>query len=73
LSMYAPQIKSMSMLPDAEDSYEQMPYQRITREEYRERLSKINEVDWQTFGGSDGQDSRFCDGDSCTVDFVTAD
>lgn len=69
LSMYAPQIKSMSMLPDAEDSYEQMPYQRITREEYRERLSKINEVDWQTFGGSDGQDSRFCDGATCEVSF----
>lgn len=71
LSMYAPQVKSMSMLPDDPNTYAQMPYERITKAEYEERSSRIAEVDWDSFGGSDGQDSRFCDGDSCALDFVT--
>lgn len=66
LSMFAPQIKSMSMLPDDDGVYEQMPYERITKQEYEERMAKIQEVDWSTFSG-DGQDSRFCDGDVCEV------
>src|SRR5690606_2684047 len=66
LSMFAPQIKSMSMLPDDDNVYEQMPYERITKQEYEERMAKIQEVDWSTFSG-DGQDSRFCDGDVCEV------
>ena len=68
LSMFAPQIKSMSMLPDDDNVYEQMPYERITKQEYEERMAKIQEVDWSTFSG-DGQDSRFCDGDVCEVKF----
>jgi ribonucleoside-diphosphate reductase alpha chain len=68
LAFYAPFVKTLSLLPHTEEgAYQQMPYEGITLKEYEERAAKIKEIDWSTFGNSDGQDSRFCANDNCEV------
>lgn len=78
LGMFAPVLKSMSMLPDLDayaralclpPAYIQAPYEKITREEYRNRKKQIEQVDWDAFTGSDGQDSLYCESDYCEVKF----
>jgi len=66
LALFAPTIKSVSMLPHSDKgSYKQMPYEGISKEEYEARLAAIPKIDWSSFGGSDGIESRFCTNDSC--------
>jgi hypothetical protein len=70
--MALPQVKSLSFLVNQEDDkqYEQAPYEAISLEEFDKRKAAISEaVDWSTYTGTDGIDSRFCDGDSCEVNF----
>jgi hypothetical protein len=67
LAFTVPLTKSISLLPDVEGVYEQMPYEAITKSEFDRRSKEIKYIDWSKFGGSDGQDSRFCTTDSCEV------
>lgn len=76
LGMFAPVIKSTSVLPDldayakangAPPAYQQAPYEKITREEYRRRRRGVSSIDWTEFGGSDGEDSRYCTDDACEL------
>lgn len=68
LALFAPIIKSVSMLPHTDvGAYVQMPYEGITKEAYEERLANMPIIDWSSFGGSDGIESRFCTNDSCDV------
>lgn len=77
ISMYAPQIKAMSLLGHTDEgAYAQMPYEGITRTEYLERKRSVKSVDVQAFiqaGESDGMDSRFCANDSCEIPLIAAD
>lgn len=66
LAQFAPIIKSVSMLPHSQKgAYVQMPYEGISKEEFQRRLSKLPNIDWSDFGGSDGIENRFCTNDSC--------
>lgn len=66
LAQFVPVIKSVSMLPHSESgAYVQMPYEGITKEQYEERISKISNIDWSHFSGSDGVENRFCTNDAC--------
>ena len=68
LGQFAPTIKSVSMLPHTEDgAYAQMPYEGISKEEYERRQCEIAPIYWDAFGGSDGEDSRFCSNGTCSV------
>ncbi len=68
LAEFVPVIKSVSMLPHFDTgAYTQMPYEGITKEAYQERLSKLPKIDWSSFGGSDGSESRLCTNDSCQI------
>jgi ribonucleoside-diphosphate reductase alpha chain len=68
LAFVVPFVKTLSLLPDTDEgAYEQMPYEGITKAEYDRRAKEIATIDWSTFGGSDGQDSKFCSNDSCEV------
>lgn len=70
LAAFAPLIKACSLLPhEAKGVYEQMPEEGITKDEYETRLSEIKRIDWSTFGGSDGEDEKFCGAESCKVEF----
>jgi ribonucleoside-diphosphate reductase alpha chain len=69
LALFAPIIKSVSMLPHSDTgAYAQMPYEGISKEEYESRLAKMPSIDWSDFAGSDGIESRFCTNDSCDLE-----
>lgn len=67
LAHFAPVIKCLSVLPVTPIGvYEQMPYEKITKAQYEEMLSKVkpidtNELDDIAIG------TRGCDGDSCDL------
>ncbi|WP_457598410.1 fused protease/ribonucleoside-triphosphate reductase [Hydrogenimonas sp.] len=68
LAMFAPVIKSASMLPrGSEEIYEQMPIEPISKEEYERRLEAMPEIDWSGFGGSDGAGEGFCSILACNI------
>lgn len=68
LSSITPLIKSCSLLPhSAKGAYRQMPEEGISVAEYQERLKAIKPIDWSLFGGSDGIDEKYCQGDTCVV------
>lgn len=61
LAAVVPFTKSISMLPDTDEgAYPQMPYERITEEEFKRRQKQIAPINWDAFGNSDGMDSVFC-------------
>lgn len=69
LSLFAPQVKSLSMLPDRSDVYAQMPIEHLTKEEYEKRQAALGDADWSTLHDSDGDasDAAYCSTDSCEV------
>jgi len=69
LSFFAPQVKSLSLLPDVEvGAYPQMPLEKITKDEFEKRSKLIGKgIDWSSLTGTDGVDSRFCTNDSCEI------
>ena len=67
LEMYERKLKSISLLPPAEDAgYQQLPYEEITESEYKEMLSKITKLDLTS--AVHEQDDKFCDGDTCNLE-----
>lgn len=67
LALFAPQVKSMSLLPDVTGTYEQMPLEKITKHEFTDLKSKMGTPDWNVLTG-DGGGERFCDTDVCEID-----
>jgi hypothetical protein len=68
LSAFAPLIKACSLLPHTPKGvYEQMPEEGISEEEYKARLAAIQKIDWSGFCGSDGIDTKFCEGEVCEM------
>lgn len=68
LSLYAPLVKSMSMLPGDNTAYAQLPIERITKAEHAERAAKLSPVDWSGVQESaDPENSRYCSNDTCEV------
>jgi ribonucleoside-diphosphate reductase alpha chain len=68
LAAIAPLTKSVSLLPHSDTGiFPQMPEEGITREEYERRLAAMPEIDWTEFEGGDGEDEKFCVGDTCNV------
>lgn len=66
LSFLVPITKSISMLPHTADGvYAQMPESGISEEEHKQRRAEMKTIDWTQLSGSDGVDSRYCDGDYC--------
>lgn len=67
LASVAPLSKSISLLPHTPfGAYKQMPEQGISEEEYHKRKAVILPMNWTTFKGSDGEDEKYCTGDSCS-------
>lgn len=64
-----PFIKTMSFMPthDFGSMYAQIPEEQVTLEEVNRRKKEITEINWDAFGGSDGEDSKFCNNDTCTI------
>lgn len=68
LSYYAPQVKSMSMLPHREGIYEQMPLEEISPEEFRARRESISKLDWRAMNQREAEDvEKYCTTDACEI------
>lgn len=70
LEMYESKLKAVSFLKYEETGYQQAPYEPISKEEFENMSAKITPI--QRFGAltEAGQGTKFCDGDSCVVDFT---
>jgi len=68
LAQFAPQIKSVSMMPHTtEGRYPQMPYSGISHEEYIELISKIKPIDWSQLTTQLLVDEKYCNTESCML------
>lgn len=68
LAHHAPLIKSASALPHCNDVFPQMPYEKITKEEYEEKVARIRPIDWSKFTThEEAIGSSGCDGDVCDI------
>lgn len=69
LTFTTPFIKTISLMPLLDEGavYEQSPIEQITLEEAKNRAEGIRMIDWSQFGGSDGEDSKFCNNDTCEI------
>lgn len=68
LSMYETRLKSVSFLPLRGDKvYAQAPYERISADEYKERVAKLKTVNFDAIDDVDKKEERFCDGEVCTI------
>lgn len=68
LAHHAPLIKSASALPHCNDVFPQMPYEKITKEEYEKKVARIRPIDWSKFTThEEAIGSSGCDGDVCDI------
>ena len=64
LSMYETRLKAVSFLPYDDTGYEQMPYEEITAEEYKEMVSGLKRPKLNIGMEDDGKTfDKFCDAD----------
>ena len=64
LERYQSRLKTISFLPQ-NHTYEQAPYEEITKEEYEELMLKIKKVDLSK--ATHEVDEKFCDGEVCQL------
>jgi hypothetical protein len=77
LNTYQYRLKGISFLPRSDDVYPQMPYEKISKEQYEEMCLKIIQRSKGNVVPSVGGQKRkrdemsdslnFCDGDTCTL------
>lgn len=69
LHMYEGRLKTVSFLPMG-GTYEQMPYEQISEDEYEERRATISEVDMRPIYGLEADDAvgeNYCTTDRCEL------
>ena len=67
LNYFQYQLKGVSFLPKVEKaSYPQMPYEEITKEEYKKRLKKIKDLNFNGIS-VDATPEKFCNNDTCEI------
>ena len=49
------EVSGVSFLPYSDHSYQQAPFQAVTKEQYEELFAKTPEIDWSTFNEVDDQ------------------
>jgi hypothetical protein len=68
LSAIAPQVKSISLLPQTADGvYQQMPESGISQEEYTRRMAAIKPIDWSLLTNHVAEPDKYCTSESCEV------
>ena len=73
LHMYDGQLKTVSFLPQGNDTYPQMPYTQITEQEYIDATAKLFPIDFSgIYAGmaADAIGENYCTTDSCEIKFV---
>jgi len=71
LRAYDGQLKSISFLPMAEGTYEQAPYQRVSRDTWTKLRENVKPIDWDALYGSpdlpEAEGEMYCANDVCEV------
>jgi adenosylcobalamin-dependent ribonucleoside-triphosphate reductase len=72
LSSVDGQLKSISMLPILEvgGAYAQMPYERISEEEWSSKIGDVQRVNWTEYykgKALDAEGEKFCSNDTCEI------
>lgn len=70
LHMHEGQLKTVSFLPQGNDTYEQMPYQEIKSDEYEDASYKLFRLDLNPIYNGDALDAigeEFCTTDACDI------
>lgn len=73
LHMYDGQLKTVSFLPSGNETYPQMPYTQITKEEYDASVAALFPIDFSgVYAGmaADAIGESYCTTDSCEIKFV---
>lgn len=73
LHMYDGQLKTVSFLPQGNETYPQMPYTQITREEYETATKLLFPIDFSgVYAGmaADAIGESYCTTDACEIKFV---
>lgn len=73
LHMYDGQLKTVSFLPQGNDTYPQMPYTQITEDEYIDGTKKLFPIDFSgVYSGmaADAIGEAYCTTDSCEIKFI---
>jgi ribonucleoside-triphosphate reductase (thioredoxin) len=65
------QLKTVSMLPllEAGGSYQQMPYESVSQEDWLIKVAKVRPLNWAKLykNGRDAEGERFCTSDRCEL------
>ena len=65
------EVSGVAFLPRLEHTYEQAPYEEITKEQYEELVSKMPVIDWNQFAeaedNTEGSQTLACFGSSCEI------
>lgn len=67
LALFAPQVKSLSLMPDRPNVYAQMPLERITQTEFETRTAAMRSVKWDEVEGGGDVTPKYCDGEACEL------
>lgn len=69
LNYFQYQLKGISFLPmkDGVQTYKQMPYEEITEEEYKKRMTLLKKVDFSKTHNENEEMEKFCDGETCVL------
>jgi len=73
LHMYDGQLKTVSFLPSGNETYPQMPYTQITKEEYDASTAALFPIDFSgVYAGmaADAIGESYCTTDACEIKFV---
>lgn len=74
LHMYDGQLKTVSFLPQGNDTYPQMPYTQITEKEYEKYVEKLFPIDFSgIYAGiaADAVGENYCTTDACEIRLIT--
>jgi ribonucleotide reductase alpha subunit len=69
LEVYEDQLKAISLLPLDDHGYKQAPYIEIDEATYDTLMGRITTLDLSDSAHDDDATEKFCDGDSCVIDF----
>jgi ribonucleoside-triphosphate reductase len=65
------EVSGVAFLPRLEHTYEQAPYEEITKEQYEELVSRMPVIDWSQFAeaedNTEGSQTLACFGSSCEI------
>jgi hypothetical protein len=67
LNYFQYHLKGISFLPRIENVYQQMPYEEITEEKYRESLKKLKSLHFNEKIQVDSIQEKYCDSSSCEI------